>query len=162
MARFVSAAMMLLTFSQTTYADEGIVVPERVTEAADEASVDPIDLLGAVITTGRDPYDYLYATGELERPVVIPPGWPIGGDMGKRIYCIEWYESKHGLEMYNKNGWPPPYYNEHAQGWLGWLPSTASRWGAIIGNRTSEWAAAAKMIVSNNGGQFYGISAGLC
>lgn len=38
--------------------------------AADAADVDPEDLAGAVATTGLDPFEYLYAVGELARPVV--------------------------------------------------------------------------------------------
>jgi hypothetical protein len=91
-----------------------------------------------------------------------PTGWPIGGALGQRIYCVEGIESSHGRFMWNPRGWPPPFYNEHAQGWLGFLPSTARRWGAQISNRASEWAAAARMIHAGAGSQFWGIAAGRC
>lgn len=100
-------------------------------------------------------------------PVQIPAapvqsGMPFGGAMGNRIYCIEAIESHHSAaprDQYN----PTPVWNgEHAQGWLGFLPSTAQHWGAQIGNRASEWAAAARMILAGAGGQFAGIAWGRC
>ena len=63
--------------------------------------------------------------------------WPIGGALGARIYCIEGYESTHGLHMYNRSS--------GAEGYLQWLPSTARRWGVVVGDRTSEWTAAAEI-----------------
>jgi hypothetical protein len=86
------------------------------------------------------------------------PGWPLGGALGQRIYCVEAIESHHGAAMWN----PTPWYGEHAQGWLGWLPSTARRWGVVIGSRASEWAGAARMIAAGAGGQFFGIAVGRC
>jgi len=155
----VSVLAWLVLFAQPAHAEE-VTVPDEVSEAADKAGVDAIDLLGAVFTTGFDPYEYLYQTGELARPAPVIPacGWPICGPLGLRIYCVEAIESTHGKYMYN----PAPWYGEHAQGWLGFLPSTARRWGAVIGNRWSEWDAAARMIRAGAGGQFYGIAARLC
>jgi hypothetical protein len=39
---------------------------------AEQAGVDPVDLAGAVEATGLDPRDYLYMTGELQKPVQEP------------------------------------------------------------------------------------------
>jgi len=38
-------------------------------------------------------------------------------------------------------------HNPHsgAQGYLQWLPSTARQWGVIVGDRYSEWTAAARV-----------------
>ena len=63
--------------------------------------------------------------------------WPIDGPLGARIYCIEGYESNHGLYQYNRSS--------GAAGWLQWLPSTARHWGVIVGDRYSEWTAAAQI-----------------
>jgi hypothetical protein len=125
--------------------------------AADEAGVSVVDLAGALSTTGLDARSYLIAVGELAAPRPVC-GWPICGPLGQRIYCVEAIESHHGAEMYN----PTPWHGEHAQGFLGWLPSTARRWGVVIGNRASEWDAAARMVAAGAGRQFYGIAAGLC
>lgn len=92
----------------------------------------------------------------------VASDWPIGGALGARIFCVEGMESAHGRYMWNPQGWPPPYYREHAQGWLGWLPSTARTWGVTIGDRASEWAGAARMIAAGAGSQFAGIAWGRC
>jgi hypothetical protein len=91
--------------------------------------------------------------------VVVVPGWPIGGALGQRIYCVEGMESTHGRFMYNRT---PVWNGEHAQGYLGFLPSTARAWGVVIGDRASEWNGAARMIRSGAGAQFAGIAWGRC
>jgi len=83
--------------------------------------------------------------------------WPIGGALGARLYCIEWYESRHFGGARN------PYSG--ARGWLQWLPATARAWGVIIGDRTSEWQAAAR--IAAHGERFFAsqwvpIQGGLC
>src|SRR5207253_9213481 len=47
--------------------------PQAVVDAAEASGVDPVDLAGAVNTTGLEPREYLYAVGELERPYMSPP-----------------------------------------------------------------------------------------
>src|SRR5215471_2406097 len=63
--------------------------------------------------------------------------WPLGGAFGGRLFCIEGLESTHGLHMLNPSS--------GARGWLQWLPSTARAWGVAIGDRRSEWFAAARI-----------------
>ena len=46
-------------------------LPEETIAAADEAHVEPAKLQGAVVSTGLPPREYLYMTGELQRP--LPP-----------------------------------------------------------------------------------------
>lgn len=141
---------------------------EETIAAAAEAGVDALDLQGAVNTTGLEPREYLIAVGDLapsaspQTGIVSNTGWPFVGAIAQRIYCVEGIESSHGRALYN----PTPWHGEHAQGWLGWLPSTARAWGAVIGNRASEWAAAARMFATLTpqalGRQFYGVGAGIC
>ena len=133
-----------------------------VLDAAADAGVPAVDLAGALNSlhlAGLDvgPRTYLVSEGLLAPP---PPACalPICGPIGARIYCVEAIESRHGAAMYN----PTPWYGEHAQGWLGYLPSTARRWGVAIGNRASEWDGAQRMILAGAGRQFYGIAAGIC
>src|SRR5260221_14400502 len=100
--------------------------------AAEEAGVEALDLQGAVNTTSLEPRAYLIAVGELALPIPALPqtvitGWPIGGALGQRIFCVEGIESSHGRVMWNPQGWPPPYFNEHGQGLLGLLPSKGRR-----------------------------------
>src|SRR5262245_39319261 len=66
-----------------------------------------------------------------------PASWPIGGALGRRLFCIEYYESRHWGGA--RNAW------SGARGWLQWLPQTARAWGVVIGDRTSEWEAAARI-----------------
>lgn len=145
----------------------GLHAQEQPTEdtvaAAEEAGVDPIDLQGAVNTTGLDAHTYLIAVGELAAPIsalseVVNTGWPFQGPLAQRIFCVEAIESAHGRLMYN----PAPWQGEHAQGFLGWLPSTARRWGVVIGNRASEWDGARRMLLAGAGSQFFGIAVGRC
>lgn len=80
----------------------------------------------------------------------------------ERIWCIEGVESAHGLYMWNST---PVWNGEHAQGWLGWLPSTARRWGVVIGDRDSEWAGAARILDQGERfarTQFAGVAMGWC
>ena len=50
--------------------DPAPIAPPEVKSAAAEAGVDPVDLLGALVTTGEsNPLAYLYHSGELEPPL---------------------------------------------------------------------------------------------
>lgn len=169
--RHIALALLVsaLALPSAAFADEldRVQPGEETIAIADQVGVDALDLQGAINTTRMDSHTYLIAVGLLAAPILALPhvvntGWPIGGTLGNRIYCVEEIESTHGQHMYNPQGWPPPYYNEHAQGWLGFLPSTARRWGAAIGDRVSEWNAAARMIGAGAGGQFAGIAWGRC
>lgn len=96
---------------------------------------------------------------EVPAPTVAPdpPGWPLGGALGQRIYCIEGYESGHGRWMVNASS--------GAQGWLQWLPGTARTWGVIVGNRQSEWLAAARIAAQGERffrSQWVPLQRGLC
>jgi hypothetical protein len=137
--------------------------------AADEAGVSAIDLQGALNTTHMDARTYLCVADGLLCPAVSPAvlpaascGWPICGALGQRLWCIEAIESAHGRFMWNPVGLWYGNHVEHAQGWLGFMPTTAATWGAQIGNRASEWAAAARMIAAGRGSAFAGIATGRC
>jgi hypothetical protein len=144
------------------------LVPDDTIAAAHEAGDDPVAVQGALNSLAdagilTDARTYLIAAGDLAPPPLpvapaSPSGWPFGGAIGARIYCVEGIESHHGMAMFN----PTPWYGEHAQGWLGWLPSTARSVGVIIGNRTSEWAGAARMLALGRGREFFGVAAGIC
>ncbi len=62
---------------------------------------------------------------------------PICGPLGQRLYCLEGFESRHNGGAYNPSS--------GTKGWLQWLDGTARQWGVIVGNRQSEWAAAARI-----------------
>jgi len=136
---------------------------EATVDAAADAGVDALEIQGASNTTGLEPRDYLYSVGELARPVPPPePGWPFGGALAQRIFCVEAIESGHGRWMWNPVGLWYGNHVEHASGFLGFMPSTARRWGALIGDRASEWRAAASMIHAGAGAAFFGIATGRC
>lgn len=166
MARLIVATALLLAGSRatTTYADEAIT--DDVASLALEADLEPMLLQGAVnaqhLDTEHQIREYLYFTGDLQRPYQPPPSArPTGAippSTATRIFCIEGIESHHGAAMYN----PIPVGREHAQGWLGYLPSTARSVGVTIGNRDSEWAGAVRMLATGRGNEFFGIRAGLC
>jgi hypothetical protein len=75
-ARHLVAASLLVStlFGVGRTAEAADPDPDDVAALADEAQVDPVDLLGASNTTGLGPRTYLYAVGELERPrpTVLP------------------------------------------------------------------------------------------
>jgi len=92
-----------------------------------------------------------------ERLVPPPPEWPIGGALGQRLWCIEGFESNHsGLAVNRSSG---------ARGWLQWLPGTARAWGVVIGDRASEWTAAARIAAQGERffrSQWVPLQRGLC
>jgi hypothetical protein len=73
-ARVLMHALVLLSvLAIATTARADTEIPSDVSAAAVQAGVDERDLLGAVVTTGLPPFEYLYEVGELQRPVP-PPG----------------------------------------------------------------------------------------
>jgi hypothetical protein len=119
--------------------------------AANEAGRPLVDVLGAADTMGMPARAYLISVGELASPAASPPtgvappqplgaapaSLPIDGPLGRRLLCIERYESNHSASAVNRSS--------GARGWLQWLPSTARQWGVRIGDRQSEWNAAARI-----------------
>lgn len=108
MARSLIAMMTLLSVTvRPAMAQE---VSDDVVAAAQEAGVSPIDLAGASNTTGLEPKEYLYRTGELLRP--IPHG----------------YLARVRLTYYNLTG-------RTYSGIPLYLGSTACSWNFSIGQR---------------------------
>lgn len=167
MARSLIAALTLLSVTVRPAAAHEVDIPDRVAEAAQAAEVDSLDLLGAVITTGTDdPYEYLYGVGELARPVKKPTVATVGtaayiasqSRYGQRAVCVSRIETGAWTAFYN----PTPVGREHAQGYFGWLPSTAATVGAQIMNLDSEIRGFDIMLDRGRGREFYGIAAGIC
>jgi hypothetical protein len=88
-----------------------------VTEAAAVAQVDPVDLAGAVASTGADPYTYLRSVGELP---------PLPNSVNPRVACIEARESG-GANVANRRG-------SGAVGVLQYMPSTFFAHAAEMGH----------------------------
>ena len=66
-------AQEIQPFDQAANEAERIAKRNAVMAAAEEAEVDPIELMGAVNSVGTDPKEYLYNTGELKRPAPPSP-----------------------------------------------------------------------------------------
>jgi hypothetical protein len=77
---------------------------------------------------------------------------------GQRAVCVSRIETGGWTAYYNKT----PVGREHAQGYFGWLPSTAATVGAQIMDLDSEIAGFDRMMAVGRGKEFYGIRAGLC
>ena len=73
MARFVVGAVFGLVVGVVGAAALSIHADDEVEAAALEAGVDPLDLAGAVNTTGVAPREYLIRVGELTPPKPPPP-----------------------------------------------------------------------------------------
>jgi hypothetical protein len=99
MARFTLGLMAGIVIATVAGAALSIHAQgDDVAEAAAAAHVDPIDLAGAVNTTGLSPYAYLYAVGELTRPTLATP--PVSG----RVACIIRVESHGNPNARNPSG----------------------------------------------------------
>jgi soluble lytic murein transglycosylase-like protein len=123
----LTAAVLLLSTATPALADDSI--PEDVAVAAAEAGVEPINLLGAVYSTGLPPREYLYLSGELEPPYSPPQNVrPTGADV--RVACIEAKESG-GANVANRHG-------SGAVGVMQYMPRTFARGAAEMGH--PEWS----------------------
>jgi hypothetical protein len=97
------------------------------------------------------------ADSAADQPLAESSDWPIGGALGSTLFCIEGYESQHGLNMFNRSS--------GAAGWLQWLHSTAVQWHVSVGNRQSEWDAAARIAARGRAlfvSQWVPLQRGLC
>jgi hypothetical protein len=74
MARFVAGLAAGVIITTLAGAALGIHADDEVEAAALEAHVDPVDLAGAVATTGVGPREYLRGVGELPVAASTPPG----------------------------------------------------------------------------------------
>lgn len=146
--RVLSAAMMLSTLT-TSLAHADSDIPENVLSVADEAGIDPIDLLGATLTTGFEPRTYVcLADGLLcPEPVYVPK-------VSARVECIIAKESG-GANVANRRGsgavgvaqYMPSTFAAHAREmghpeWSPWNPNQAravAEHDLALGRR-SQWA----------------------
>lgn len=90
MARFVAGAVFGLVVGTLAGAALGLHADEdEVALAAEEVGVDPVQLRGAVNTTGLDARSYLCVVGEgpCPKPKLNP-------SIESRLDCIQWQESR--------------------------------------------------------------------
>src|SRR3954468_21598392 len=148
---------MALSAMTTTLAraDE---IPQNVITVADEAGVDPLDLLGAVNPTHMQPEAYLCLTDG-----IMCPQAPVVTAASPRVACIEAKESG-GANIANRQGsgaggalqYMESTFRAHAaemaretgdlsiNSWSRWIPSQAralAAWDLSKGRR-SQWTVA--------------------
>lgn len=138
MARLIVGAVLGVVVSLLpgmARAAEDHVDQAELDDAAAEAGVDPIDLRGAVNSTGLAPRTYLVAVGDLVPPKP-PPDW-----IDSLVSCLAWAESRNDPNAYNRRS--------GASGLLQFLPSTwrSTPWASFsIWNGAAQWQAARWMI----------------
>lgn len=117
-------------------------------------------MLGQVVCIGTDVCapDVVEQTAPATDMVALPAcELPVCGPLGSRLYCIEGYESRHAGGAVN--------LSSGARGYLQWLPGTARAWGVVIGDRYSEWVAAARIAAQGEAffrSQWVPLQRGLC
>jgi len=94
--KFVAGLALGLALGSAVAIGHADDVEASVAEAAAAAHVNPIDLAGAVNTTGLDPWLYLRRTGELP----LPPAPAVSA----RVACIIRVESKGDPNARNRSG----------------------------------------------------------
>jgi Transglycosylase-like domain len=85
--RLLPLLLLVALYGAAPAQAQEVVVPEAVATAAATAGVDPVDLLGATLTTRLPAMEYLYRTGELARPVPPPPPAPAYGVWDRLAEC---------------------------------------------------------------------------
>jgi hypothetical protein len=118
MARFVAGAVFGLVVGVVGAAAGGLHAQDLdsvhldAIEAANEAGVPLIDLLGAVATTRLSPRAYLHMTGELSQPSAPPAR----DGLDTLVDCLAWQESRGFAGAYNRGS--------GASGLLQFIPGT--------------------------------------
>ena len=130
-------------------------VQAEVNAAAAVANVDPVDLYGAVNTTGMGPREYLQAVGEW--PALVPENLPprvYTSQVSARVECIIRLESRGDPNARNRSG---------ASG-LGqflpatWLSTPQGRAGYSVFNAAANRQAIAWMLSVGRAREFVAVS----
>jgi len=146
--------LVLGTAIMVSHADD---VSAEVNEAAAAAHVSPVDLQGAVNSTGVDPYIYLRGTGEL--PPLPAPERVVTSPFSGRVACIIAHESQGNPRAVNPRS--------GASGLGQFLSSTWSttpqgRAGLSVFNPDANRAAVQYMLDAGRAREFAVVSSGLC
>src|SRR5688572_25848042 len=64
----LALAVLVLCMARSAEASQAIPIPEETVTLAEQLDLSPLDLQGALNTTGLDVREYLYQVGHLERP----------------------------------------------------------------------------------------------
>jgi hypothetical protein len=107
------AGFVIGTATLVSRAEDLDTVHVDVIDAANEAGVNLVDLLGAVATTRLPARAYLISVGELAAPAPMPPPRDA---LDTLVDCLAWHESRGFAGAYNRRS--------GASGLLQFLPST--------------------------------------
>ena len=141
----------------------------EVQAAAEQAQVDPQDLLGAVNTTGLDPFTYLRAVGELPPlKVARPPIPPPSRVYTSRVYTSEVSPRTACIIRLESRGNPSAVNPRSGASGLGqFLPSTwrttpQGRAGLSVFDPVANRAAVDWMISVGRAHEFVAVTSGGC
>jgi hypothetical protein len=138
----------------STHADD---VSAEVLSAAAAAHVDPVDLAGAVNSTGVDPYSYLRGTGELPP---LPAGrTSVASTVSGRVACIIQYESRGDAHAVNPRSGAAGLGQFLASTWRS---TPQGRAGLSVFNADANRAAVQYMLDAGRAREFAVVAAGLC
>jgi len=147
----LACGFLLATGVLASHADD---VSAEVFSAAAAAHVNPVDLQGAVNSTGVDPYSYLRGTGELP-PLPADRSTPVSG----RVACIIAHESQ---------GNPRAVNPRTGAAGLGqflsntWRSTPQGRAGASVFDPVANRAAVQYMLDAGRAREFAVVTSGLC
>lgn len=160
------ACILLMATTLVAHADD---MTDETLAIASEIGIEPLDLQGALNTTGLDARTYLCQVGE--GPCPQPPSlreyaYQRHPDVA---WCIERIVNVESNGWYTR-GWNPVgvgRYREHASGLGGFLPSTwattpQGRAGASIWDGYAQVDAIAWMLHVGRGREFAAVSWGRC
>ena len=125
-----------------------VVVPPEVEDVAAEANVNPVDLLGAMTSTGLEARAYLHMSGELAPPRPVARAAP---SSSPRVECIIRHESGGDPRAVNRRS--------GASGLGQFLPSTwrttpQGKAGLSVFDPAANRAAVAWMLAVGRGREF--------
>lgn len=128
----------------------------EILEAAAAANVDPVNLQGAVNSTGLDPFVYLRGVGELPPQPATPPPAPVASG---RVDCIVHYESQDDARAVN----PRSGAAGLGQFTLStWRSTPQGRAGLSVFDPSANRAAVGWMLSAGRSREFAVVTAGLC
>src|SRR5262252_9177807 len=156
---FVAGMALGFAFGTLVMVSHADPASAEVQAAAEQAQVDPQDLLGAVNTTGLDPFTYLRAVGELPPLKVARPPIPPPVASSRTAECIIARESQGNPRAVNPRS--------GASGLGQFLPSTwrttpQGRAGLSVFDPVANRAAVDWMISVGRAREFVAVTSGGC
>lgn len=147
----VGAAVAIGTMTALGLHADGLVAPE-VQAKAEQLGIDPVDLQGAVFTTGYDVDTYLCLVGEGPCPKPPPPPPSVGSSaIERRLSCAVAHESHGNPNATNKYSSAAGLYQFL---WSTWYTTPQGRAGLSPYDPVAAHAAAVWLASQDNGRGF--------